>query len=50
LYRLCWAYRGKGNNAKAQEYCTRAARFNSLPLINLAFVRTKAAKMMGSKS
>jgi tetratricopeptide (TPR) repeat protein len=50
LYRLCWAYRGKGNNAKAQGYCTRAARFNSLPLINLAFVRTKAAKMMGSKS
>jgi len=49
LYRLCLAYRGKGNRVKAREYCTRAARFNSLPLINLAFVRAQAAKMMTAK-
>lgn len=50
LYRLGLAYQAKGNRAKAQEYFTKAARFNSLPLINLAFVRTKAAKVMAAKS
>ena len=49
LYRLCSAYHGKGNHAKAREYCTKAARFNSLPVINLAFVRAKAAKMLAAK-
>jgi tetratricopeptide (TPR) repeat protein len=42
LYRLCKAYQGKGEAAKAKEYCGRAANFNSLPQINYAFVRTKA--------
>jgi tetratricopeptide (TPR) repeat protein len=42
LYRLCQAYRGKGDAAKAKEYCEKAANFNSLPLVNYAFVRTKA--------
>lgn len=50
LYRLCWAHHSKGNHAKAQQYCTKAARFNSLPAVNLAFVRSKAAKMLASKS
>ena len=45
LYRLCWAYQGKGNTAKAKEFCMKVAKFNSLPQINLAFVRAKAAKM-----
>lgn len=44
LYRLCQAYQGKGD-AKAKEFCTKAANFNSLPQLNLAFIRTKAAKV-----
>jgi tetratricopeptide (TPR) repeat protein len=42
LYRMCQAYQGKGDGAKAKELCTRAAEFNSLPAVNYAFVRTKA--------
>ena len=44
LYRLCQAYQGKNDGAKAKEFCTKAATFNSLPQLNLAFIRTKAAK------
>ena len=44
LYRICQAYQGKGDPGKAKEFCTKAATFNSLPALNLAFVRTKAAK------
>jgi len=42
LYRLCQAYQGKGDAAKAKELCTKAAGFNSLPQMNYAFIRTKA--------
>lgn len=42
LYRQCLAYQGKGDAAKAKEACGKAADFNSLPIINLAFVRAKA--------
>lgn len=45
LYRMCLAYSGKGDSAKAKESCTKAADFNSLPQLNLAFIRAKAAKM-----
>ncbi|HKR02789.1 MAG TPA: tetratricopeptide repeat protein, partial [Pyrinomonadaceae bacterium] len=45
LFRLCQAYQGKGDNAKAKEFCTKAAGFNSLPALNYAFIRTKAQKM-----
>lgn len=45
LYRLCQAYQGKGDKAKAQEFCRKAAEINSLPQLNLAFIRTKAAKI-----
>ena len=45
LYRMCQAYQGKGDAAKATEYCKNAAEFNSLPQLNYAFVRTKASKM-----
>lgn len=45
FFRLCQAYQGKGDNAKAREFCQKAADFNSLPLLNYAFVRTKAKKM-----
>ena len=44
LYRLCQAYQGRGDMGKAKEFCTKAANFNSLPQLNLAFIRTKAAK------
>lgn len=42
FYRLCQAYQGKGDKAKAKEFCMKAAQFNSLPLINYAFIRMKA--------
>jgi tetratricopeptide (TPR) repeat protein len=45
FYRLCEAYQGKGDKAKAKEFCTKAAGFNSLPQLNYAFIRTKAQKM-----
>ena len=44
LYRLCQAYQGKGDGAQAKESCGKAANFNSLPAIQYAFVRAKAAK------
>jgi tetratricopeptide (TPR) repeat protein len=47
LYRLCLAYRGKGDAVKAKEFCGKAAAFNSLPQLNLAFIRKKAAGMKG---
>lgn len=45
LYRLCQAYQGKGDASQAKEFCKRAANFNSLPGVNYAFVRLKAAKV-----
>ena len=45
LFRLYEAYLGKGDNAKAQEYCSKAAGFNSLPQLNYAFIRVKAQKI-----
>jgi tetratricopeptide (TPR) repeat protein len=44
LYRLCQAYQGKGDANQAKEFCKKAAEFNSLPAINYAFIRRKAAK------
>jgi tetratricopeptide (TPR) repeat protein len=44
LYRLCKAYQAAGDAGHAKEYCRKAANFNSLPAINYAFVRMKAAK------
>jgi tetratricopeptide (TPR) repeat protein len=46
LYRLCVAYRDKGDTAQAAKFCQKAAAVNSLPQINLALVRAKAGKMM----
>ena len=45
LYRYCQAYQGKGDHAKATEFCTKATEFNSLPQLNYAFIRMKARKM-----
>jgi tetratricopeptide (TPR) repeat protein len=44
LYRLCQAYQGKGDAAQAKTFCGKAANFNSLPQLNYAFIRLKAAK------
>jgi tetratricopeptide (TPR) repeat protein len=44
LFRLCKAYEGKGDTAKAADYCKQAAGFNSLPNLNYAFIRAKAAR------
>ncbi|MGH9970620.1 MAG: tetratricopeptide repeat protein [Pyrinomonadaceae bacterium] len=44
LYRLCQAYQGKGDSQKAKDSCTKAAAFNSLPAVNYAFIRSRAAK------
>lgn len=49
LYRLSQAFQAKGDSAKAQEYCKRAAEFNSLPQLNYAFVRAKAQKSVAGK-
>jgi tetratricopeptide (TPR) repeat protein len=45
LYRLCQAYQGQGDGAHAKEFCGKAANFYTLPAIQYAFVRTKAAKV-----
>lgn len=44
LFRLSEAYRAKGDNAKGEEYRSRAASFNPLPQLPYAFIRTKAQK------
>jgi tetratricopeptide (TPR) repeat protein len=49
LCRLAEAYQGKGNNAKATEFWTKAADFNSLPALNYAFIREKAQRAQAGK-
>lgn len=48
LYRQSEAYQGKGDAAKAKEFAAKATGFNSLPAVNLAFVRVKAGKPAAS--
>ena len=48
IYQLALAYQAKGDAAKAKETFTKAAKFNSLPQLNYAFVRAKAAKALAS--
>lgn len=48
LYLLGEAYEGKGDAVKAKDLFTKAAKFNSLPQLNYAFVRTKAEKAIAS--
>lgn len=48
LYLLGQAYEGKGDAAKAKDSFTKAAKFNSLPQLNYAFIRTKAEKASAS--
>jgi tetratricopeptide (TPR) repeat protein len=42
------AYQAKGDAAKAKASFTKAAKFNSLPQLNYAFVRTKAEKALAT--
>ena len=44
LFRLCQAYEGKSDATNAQQYCSKAAGFNSLPQLPYAFVREQANK------
>jgi tetratricopeptide (TPR) repeat protein len=48
LYRLALAHQGRKDKEKAREYCMKAAQNNTLPFLNYAFVRNRAAKMMAS--
>jgi tetratricopeptide (TPR) repeat protein len=48
LYLLGLANQGKGDAAKAKENFTKAAKFNSLPQLNYAFVRSKAEKALAT--
>ena len=48
LYLQGQVYKGKGDEASAKASFTKAAKFNSLPQINYAFVRSKAAKELAS--
>jgi tetratricopeptide (TPR) repeat protein len=50
LYRLCQAWQGKGDGAKAADFCRQAADFNTLPNQNYAFVRAKAKAGAATKS
>jgi len=50
LYRLAECYQAKGDAAKAKEYVTKAADFNSLPALPYAFVRTKAKQWASKKA
>ncbi len=45
LYRMGKAYKGSGNEAKANEMFRQATNINTLPTLNHAFVRAKAKKM-----
>jgi hypothetical protein len=45
LYRLCQAYQAKGDATQAKDFCKKAAEFNSLPAIQYAFIRKKAASV-----
>lgn len=48
LYLLSQAYQHKGDAARAKEFLTKAAKFNSLPQLNYAFVRSKAEKALAT--
>jgi lipopolysaccharide biosynthesis regulator YciM len=50
LYRLAKAYKGKGDQAKADELLRQAANHNTLPTLNHAFVRAKLNKAKASKA
>ena len=48
LYLIGLSYQGKGDATQAKASFTKAAKFNSLPQLNYAFVRTKAEKALAT--
>jgi tetratricopeptide (TPR) repeat protein len=48
LYNLGVAFQGKKDSVNAREHFAKAAHFNSLPGLNYAFIRTKAASALSS--
>ncbi|HEX3252474.1 MAG TPA: tetratricopeptide repeat protein [Pyrinomonadaceae bacterium] len=48
LYLTGLAYQSKGDATNAKASFTKAAKFNSLPQLNYAFVRTKATKALAT--
>lgn len=48
LFLLGEAYKEKGDSEKSKEFFKKAAKFNSLPLLPYAFVRTKAEKNLAT--
>lgn len=46
LYRTSLAYMGKGDKAKAKEFCMKAAHSYVIPTLEYAFIRMKAEKML----
>ncbi|NIP43241.1 MAG: tetratricopeptide repeat protein [candidate division Zixibacteria bacterium] len=48
IYRMALAYKGLGQMDKARKWCQKAATFNALNSLNMAFVRSKAEKAMAS--
>ncbi|HEX5833824.1 MAG TPA: tetratricopeptide repeat protein [Pyrinomonadaceae bacterium] len=48
LYLLGVSYQGKADGTKAKASFTKAAKFNSLPQLNYAFVRSKAEKALAT--
>ena len=48
LYRLALVYKEMGDKVKAKEFCKKAAKFNSLPALNYAFIRMKAEKLLST--
>jgi tetratricopeptide (TPR) repeat protein len=48
LYRIALAYQGKGDKTMAKQFFMKAARDNTLPTLNYAFIRNKAEKMVSA--
>ncbi|HTR80966.1 MAG TPA: tetratricopeptide repeat protein [Bacteroidota bacterium] len=48
LYRMALAYKAKGDLGNANKFCKQAAEFYSLPLMNYAFMRNRASKMLAA--
>lgn len=48
LFLLGQTYQAKGDAAKAKASYTKAAKFNSLPQLNYAFIRSKAEKALAT--
>ena len=46
LYRICLAYKGKGDKEKFKLFCTKVIEFNALNSLNYSFIRNKAKDMI----